>query len=105
MTNTQSPQVAEIVTFQLADGISDDAFLALMAPSRGFASYAPGYVSRQLSKASDGTWTDYTVWGSMEQAQQVAAEFMKQDFAPAIIGAIDKDTFSMRHQHILWQPS
>lgn len=105
MTNTATPPVAEIVTFKLQPGISDDAFLDLMQPSHGFASYAPGFVSRQLSKGCDGTWTDYVVWSSTKAAQDAAKSFLEQDFAPAIVGAIDKETFSMKHQDILWQPS
>jgi len=105
MTNAPSTAVAEIVTFELNPGVTDDAFLALMRPSEGFTSYAPGFVSRKLSKGADGAWTDYVVWGSMEAAKDAAAGFMKQDFAPAIIGAINKETFAMTHQNILWQPS
>ena len=100
----RSGLTAEIVTFALQDGVSDDAFLALMAPTAAYASNAPGFVSRQLSKSPDGTWTDYVVWNSLEQAQAAAAGFMEQDFAPAILGALNKETFSMRHQDILWQP-
>jgi len=72
MTNAPSTAVAEIVTFELNPGVTDDAFLALMRPSEGFTSYAPGFVSRKLSKGADGAWTDYVVWGSMEAAKDAA---------------------------------
>lgn len=105
MTDTTQSQVAEIVTFKLNDGVSDTEYLKLNLPSHAFSSNAKGYVSRQLSKGDDGTWTDYVLWETLEDAQAVQEQFMAQDFAPAMVGAINGETLTMCHQRVLWQPS
>ena len=104
MTNAQPQHVAEVVTFKLNPGISDDAFLDAMHASHAYISGIEGFLSRQLSKDKDGTWVDYTIWASMENAMTAAGGFMAQEFAPAILEAIDKESFSMRHQPVLWAP-
>lgn len=101
MTNTQT---AEIVTFRLNPGVSDADFLTAIQATERYTNGATGFMSRQLSKADDGTWTDYVVWASLHDAQAAAAGFAEQDFAPTILQAIDKDSFSMRHQPVLWAP-
>ncbi|PTX56498.1 hypothetical protein C8N43_1157 [Litoreibacter ponti] len=103
-THTSDGQVAEIVTFRLKDGVSDTDYLALTHPSHAFVSYARGFVTRRLSKGADGTWTDYTIWQSLDDAKAAQADFMAQDFAPAMVGAIDGDTMRMEHQQVLWAP-
>ena len=105
MTNTAQPQVAEIVTFRLNEGVSDAAYLELNQSSHEYLSGVSGFVSRRLSKGPDGSWTDYTVWQHMDAAEAAQAGFMAQDFAPAMVGAIDSDTLRMQHQTVLWHPS
>lgn len=102
---TLTPQIAEIVTFTLHPDADMDAYLALTNESGEFTRKAPGFVSRQVSRGEDGTWTDLVVWDSMENAKAAQAAFMEQDFAPKLIAGIDKDSFAMRHQPILWQQS
>ncbi len=101
MTTTPAPQIAEVVTFRLNDGVSDADYLALNEASKDHISALPGFVSRQLSKSDDGVWTDYTLWASAEAAQAHMESFMSQDFAPALVGAINAETMRMRHQKIL----
>jgi len=105
MTQNTQPQIAEIVTFRLFDGVSDAAYLELNKPSHAFISSAKGYVSRQLTKGQDDCWTDYTLWETLGDAQAAQGAFMAQDFAPAMVGAINPETLRMRHQRVLWQPS
>ncbi|MEP3345453.1 MAG: hypothetical protein ABJN34_11435 [Litoreibacter sp.] len=105
MSAEHSSQVAEIVTFELNEGVSDADYLALNQNSQAYISYARGYVSRQLTKSPDGRWTDYTIWQNIEDAQAAQAGFMAQDFAPAMIGAINGETLRMEHQDVLWSPS
>lgn len=95
-------QIAEIVTFSLNEGVSEDTYLALSDASKDYIRTSSGFVTRQLSKTEDGIWTDYTVWNSLKDAETAAAGFMEQDFAPAMLGAIDAKTMTMRHQKIFW---
>lgn len=105
MSAAQLSQIAEIVTFELKEGVSDADYLALNQNSHAYISYSRGFVSRRLSKSADGRWTDYTVWQSLDDAQAAQAGFMAQEFAPAMVGAINGETLRMEHQQVLWSPS
>ena len=94
--------VAEIVTFSLADGITPEEFVKLSQTSEAFVRAAPGFTHRQLSQGADGRWTDYVIWQDMKAAQDVAAQFPQQDFAPALMAAIQPDSVQMRHENVLW---
>ncbi|MDA7963872.1 hypothetical protein [Ruegeria sp.] len=94
--------VAEIVTFTLTPGTSADDFVKLSQTSEGFVRAAPGFAHRQLSQGDDGRWTDYVVWTDMKAAQEAAAQFPQQDFAPAMMAAINPDSVQMRHEHVQW---
>lgn len=96
--------VAEIVTFTLAEGIDDAQFLTVMQQTMDFARANPGFRARTLSKGEDGRWTDHVVWDTMETAKSMAAQFMEQEFAPAVGFVIDPDSIEMRHQHVYWGP-
>ncbi|WP_420586924.1 hypothetical protein [Ruegeria sp.] len=94
--------VAEIVTFTLADGVTPEEFVKLSQTSEAFVRAAPGFAHRQLSQGADGHWTDYVIWQDMKAAQDVAAQFPQQDFAPALIAAIQPDSVQIRHENVLW---
>ncbi|MBS9716679.1 hypothetical protein ACFFUT_16780 [Pseudohalocynthiibacter aestuariivivens] len=102
MTKTNLP-VAEVVSFELAEGISDAQFVSLSQASENFVRSAKGFLSRTLSKGEDGRWTDYVLWKDMDAAQAMAADFPKQDFAQGLMAAIAPDTVRMEHQTVLWQ--
>ena len=95
--------VAEIVTFTLADGTTPEEFVKLSQASEAFVRAAPGFTHRQLSQGEDGRWTDYVVWQDKKAAQDVAAQFPQQDFAPALMAAIKPDSVQMRHEDVLWK--
>ncbi|WP_323779015.1 hypothetical protein [Leisingera sp.] len=94
--------VAEIVTFKLEKGVSPADFVALMQRTEGFVRAQAGFVRRQLSQGADGSWTDYVLWQDMATAQQVAQEFMQQDFTPEVIAAIAPGSAHMRHEEVFW---
>lgn len=94
--------VAEIVTFTLTKDTSPEEFVKLSQASEDFVRAAPGFAHRQLSQGEDGRWTDYVVWTDMKAAQEAAAQFPQQDFASAMMGAINPDSVQMRHEHVRW---
>ncbi|WP_300550073.1 hypothetical protein [Roseovarius sp.] len=94
--------VAEIVTFKLNPDIRTEDFVKLSQATEAFCRQNPGFRHRQLSRAEDGTWTDYVVWADMKTAQDVAASFGQQEFAPALMAAIQPDSVAMRHEEIEW---
>ncbi|EDZ45788.1 conserved hypothetical protein [Rhodobacterales bacterium Y4I] len=98
-----SKHAAEIVTFKLAEGVSPAAFTELMQRTEAFVRAQDGFVTRQLSRGADGSWTDYVVWKDMATAQQAAQAFMQQEFAPDVVAAIAPDSAAMRHEEVQWQ--
>ncbi|WP_377187315.1 hypothetical protein [Ruegeria meonggei] len=94
--------VAEIVTFELANGTTPEEFVKLSQASEAFVRAAPGFAHRQLSQGEDGRWTDYVIWTDMKAAQDAAAQFPQQGFAPALIAAINPEGMQMRHENVLW---
>ncbi|MEM6594328.1 MAG: hypothetical protein AAF672_06015 [Pseudomonadota bacterium] len=105
MSQPTEMKIAEIVRFKLKPGVSDADYIALNQPSHIYSSSIPGFISRTLSKGEDGEWTDYVLWDNMGSAKAAADGFMAQDWAPAMVGAIDETTMQMTHQQILWQPA
>ena len=102
MTQHPVQNVVETVTFKLANGVVPDQFVSLMKTTAGFVQNNPGFVFRRLSVGDDGFWTDTVVWADMDTATSAAAAFPKQDFAAAVMAAIDPDTVKMRHEVIHW---
>ncbi len=94
--------VAEIVTFTLTDGTSPEDFIKLSQSTENFVRTAPGFAHRHLSQGEDGRWTDYVVWQDMQTAQAAASQFPQQDFAPALMEAINPESLQMRHEKVLW---
>ncbi|WP_171099472.1 hypothetical protein [Ruegeria sp. HKCCD7255] len=94
--------VAEIVTFTLANGTTSEEFVKLSQSTEAFVRAAPGFAHRQLSQGEDGRWTDYVIWTDMKATKDAAAQFPQQDFAPALMAAIDPETMQMRHENVLW---
>jgi len=98
MTHT----IAETVTFKLAPNVTQDQFLTIVKTTESFVRENPGFMFRRLSLGEDGRWTDTVIWADMETAQAAAAKFPNQDFAPALMAAIDGDSVVMRHETVHW---
>ena len=97
----QTGAVAEIVHFRLSEGTTEAAFLDATRAMQPLLAASPGYVSRQLSRSPDGSWTDYVVWTDLARAR-TAAETIFADPAAAPFGAaIDMNSVRMRHEKIM----
>ena len=94
--------VVEIVTFTLAEGITNEAFLEINKGTEAFVRSLPGFMHRQLSQGEDGRWTDYVTWDSMESAKAAAAAFMADGCTAELMKSIVPDSANMRHENLLW---
>lgn len=94
--------VAETVTFELAETVTDAEFVALSQGTEAFVRSCPGFIFRRLSKGEDGRWTDSVVWQDMETAQAAAKAFEAQDFLPGLMAAMKPNSVTMRHETIHW---
>jgi hypothetical protein len=93
--------VAEIVTFRLAAGVTEAAFLAAARATGPLLAAEPGFLSRRLSQGADGAWTDHVAWTGLGEAGAAAARIMEAPAAAPFLAAIDPASIVMRHEPIL----
>jgi hypothetical protein len=93
--------VAEIVTFRLAPGTTDPAFLDAARATGQLLAAEPGFLSRRLSRGADGTWTDHVTWASLTDAESAATRIMAAPEAQPFLAAIDPASIALRHEPIL----
>lgn len=88
---------AEYVTFRLAPGVSEAAFLKVLADTAPLVSGAAGFVRRQLSCDADGLWTDHVEWREAAAAHQAAEALMADPAFAPFMEALDPQSVHMRH--------
>ena len=104
MTVQKDTRIAEIVTFRLAEGVTDAAFLDAARAMQPFVEAAPGFVSRTLSKGEAGSWTDHVLWTSMTSARTAAETIFADPATAPFAAAIDAKSVVMRHEPVLFAP-
>lgn len=91
----QDKGVIEIVTMNLAEGVSAEAFEPVdMAIENEHVSQQPGFISRQAA-FSDGKWAVVVNWESAEAAQASMDSFASAPAAEQFMSMIDASTMSM----------
>lgn len=93
--------VAEIVTFRLAPGTTEAAFLYAARAMGPRLAAEPGFLSRRLSAGADGRWTEHVAWASLAQAEAAAARVTADPAVQPFLMAIDPASIDMRHEPIL----
>ncbi len=97
-----TPTILEVVTFKLADGITDEAFLSSSSEmEKAFLCSAQGFVSRTLSKDKEGNWIDSVQWSNLKDAQGAAEKAMKVEEAAPFMQAIDFNSVQLKHWTIM----
>ncbi|MEP5732540.1 MAG: hypothetical protein ABJL67_24580 [Sulfitobacter sp.] len=102
MFETATP-VAEIVSFRLVKGASAPEFIAAARAIEPLLLATGHVLSRVLSEAEDGTWTDHITWTSLQAAKTTAQAMMADPAAAPMMGLIDPENMSMRHAPIRYQ--
>ncbi len=95
--------VMEVVTFRLAPGTTEAAFLTAARATEAPLSRQPGFVSRRLLQGDGGLWTDLVEWQTRAQAEAAAAVMMADPAFTAFIVAIDPASIAMSHPGIRWR--
>jgi hypothetical protein len=95
--------VLEIVTFKLASGVSEDAFLKAGEAAVTFMKNRKGFISRRLSRNNDGTYTDHVTWASLDAAKESMDASMSEASLGAFMQSIDPATMRIEHQAIVSQ--
>ncbi|WP_146344794.1 hypothetical protein [Falsiphaeobacter marinintestinus] len=94
---TTSPQIAEIVTFRLAAGAGEAAFVEAAASVETMLTTSGQMLARTLSKSPDGTWSDHIVWSDEAAARAAATEVMQSPACAPFMSLIDPDSVQMSH--------
>lgn len=92
--------IVEVVTFKLADNVSEDQFLETARAVNSMLDKTEGFVRRHLSVAEDGVWTDHIEWRSLEQAKAASESLMQFEAAGPFLAAIDEGTAKMAHNSL-----
>ncbi len=91
----------EMVSFKLATGSNEQAFLDTNSAVENWVAKQPGFQYRALTKQVDETWVDLVFWESLESAQQAGNAFMAAPEPKAMLAFIDKNTVNMQHLPVL----
>ena len=91
-------RVIEYVTFSLVPDATEAAFLAAAKATEALVRRQPGFVSRRLSRGTDGRWTDAVTWAGLAEAEAAPPAVMADpDFHP-FMTLIDGPSAQMRHE-------
>lgn len=91
----QDKGVIEIVTMDLADGVSAEAFAPVdKAIEDDHVSKQPGFVSRQAGFA-EGRWAVVVTWANAEAAQASMDSFASAPAAARFMSMIDPSSMAM----------
>ena len=92
--------ILELVTFKLAEGISDEAFLAENEHLNNWVKSQPGFEYRALAKTKEGSWTDTVFWQNMETASAAQQSFGEEPSLQGMMMVIDMESVKVDHQQI-----
>jgi hypothetical protein len=95
--------VLEVVSFRLIPGTPEADFLAAARATEAPLRRQHGFLSRQLTRSEDGTWTDHVTWASLPVALAASEAMMAEPAFHPFMALIDMPSVKMRHDPILWQ--
>ena len=94
-------RVLEIVTFKLAKGVKDEAFIEASKAFTVFGQKQKGFLGRRLSVTDDGVWMDNVEWETMEDAQAALEAFPRDDTLGPVMAMIDQEAVTMSHHALM----
>jgi hypothetical protein len=85
--------VIEILTFRLAAGGGEDAFLAADRRVQvEFAYQQPGLMRRTTARAADGEWIVIDLWRAAEDADACAKRWDQEPVCQEFMALLDRST-------------
>ena len=100
---SSSQPVAEIVTYRLNAGVSQEDHLSAANATRAFLNETGSVITRTLSVDETGLWTDHIIWTSLEAAKAAEAQAMQRPEFGVFFSGMDETSVSLRHTTILMQ--
>lgn len=94
---TTNTGTIELVLFKINGNYSDRAILEAAAMLNDFIESQAGFISRTLSKAEDGTWSDLVLWTDLDSARKAGEKVMNEPCAGKFFSMIDESTMQFLH--------
>jgi hypothetical protein len=95
---TGGVKTLELVLFSLKGGVTRDQFLATDEAASRWMREQPGFISHQVSQATDGErWIEVAWWESREQAEAAAEAALSSDSCAPMFALIDMESALMLH--------
>lgn len=92
--------ILELVTFQLAADVTDEAFLVENEHLNAWVKTQQGFEYRALAKADDGRWTDTVFWHDMASAKAAQESFGQVKSLEGMLKMLDMESVKVEHQQI-----
>ncbi len=96
-----SETIIETVTFKLAPGADEAAFIKASDDVNAFLGTCDGFIARRLSKNADGVWLDHVEWRNLADAKAAAETLPAQQQLAPFMAAIDMSSAKMRHDALM----
>lgn len=92
MAKHRKDEAMEITTFRLAKGLTVDDFIAANADIDEWLDRQPGFRSRRIAEADDGSIVDMLIWASVANGTDAAERIMVEMGNSPVHAAIDQRT-------------
>jgi len=94
--------VLETMTFRLAAGADEEAFLAVdKRLQTDFAYQQPGLLRRTTAHSVDGQWIVLDLWASAADADACAVRWESDPIAAEFMAFVDRDTVTVVRYELL----
>ncbi len=93
--------ILELVSFRLRPGVEQGRFEPALAAVDDFLAGQPGFLSRQVFRADDGTWFDLVRWRDLDSARNAAAAIRSDDRCRDFLDCLDPASVTMTHAQLV----
>lgn len=94
-------EVLEMVSFKLADHVTEEHFLEAAEASNGALITLPGFLGRRLVKTGEGEWLDIAEWRNAASAHAAGKVFHQLSQAQIFCSMIDASSVKVSHHPIV----
>ena len=100
MTKPEMTTTVETVSYKLAAGVANDAFLKASEVMTRWVSRQSGLQYRSLSQKDDGSWLDIVYWNTKEDAEKAGESFRQEMIATDFYMMIDPGSVEMAYSAV-----
>ncbi len=101
MAKQRRREAIEITTFTLAKGLTVEAFIGANADINEWLGRQPGFQSRRIAQAADGSIVDMLIWDSVGNGTDAAERIMTEMGHSPVHAAIDQKSVLWSIAHVL----